>query len=79
MFIRDSRRSYITYSYPELILIANLCLFETPVGVTELILNYVVHTCSEILVGITEITERILVLQSLFLSYTELILIRKYL
>ena len=62
-----------------LLLIIGLCLFETPVGVTELILNYGVHTCSEIPVGITEITERILVLQRLFLSYTELILIRKYL
>ena len=39
MFIRDSRRSYRTYSYPELILITNLCLFGTPVGVTELILK----------------------------------------
>ena len=79
MFIRDSRRSYRTCSYPELILITNLCFLETPVGVTELILNYGVHTCSEIPVGITEITERILVLPSLFLSYTELILIWKYL
>ena len=39
MLIRDSRRSYRTYSYPELILITNLCLFGTPVGVTELILK----------------------------------------
>ena len=39
MFIRDSRRSYRTYSYPELILITNLCLFGTPVGVIELILK----------------------------------------
>ena len=39
MFIRDSRRSYKTYSFPELILITNLCLFGTPVGVTELILK----------------------------------------
>ena len=62
-----------------LLLIAGLCSYGTPVGVTELILNYGVYTCSEIPVGITEITERILVLQSLFLSYTELILIRKYL
>ena len=61
MFIRDFRRSYRTYSYPELILITNLCLFGTPVGVIELILNYGVHTCSKIPVGITEITERILV------------------
>ena len=35
MFIRDSRRSYRTYSYAELILIVDLCAFRTPVGVTE--------------------------------------------
>ena len=60
----------------ELILIQDLIgllSFGTPVGVTELIiiqdlyLYYGVYTCSEIPVGITEITERILVLQSLFL------------
>ena len=39
MFIRDSRRSYRTYSYTELILITDLCAFKTPVGVTDLILN----------------------------------------
>ena len=38
MFIRDSRRSYRTYSYVELILITDLCAFRTPVGVTELML-----------------------------------------
>ena len=38
MFIQDSRRSYRTYPYSELILITDLCLFGTPVGVTELIL-----------------------------------------
>ena len=32
MFIQDSRKSYRTYTY------TNLCLFRTPVGVTELIL-----------------------------------------
>ena len=32
MFIQDSRRSYRTYTYTD------LCLFRTPVGVTELIL-----------------------------------------
>ena len=32
MFIQDSRRSYRTYTYTD------LCLFGTPVGVTELIL-----------------------------------------
>ena len=85
MFIQDSRRSYRSYSYAELILITDVCSFGTPVGVTELIiiqdfyLYYRVYTCSGIPVGITEIMERILVLQSLFLSYTELILIREYL
>ena len=93
MFIRDSRRSYRTYPYSELILITDSCLFETPIGVTELILiqryfytywylylsqisrrslqnlylYYGVYTCSEVPVGITEITERILVLRNLFL------------
>ena len=38
MFIRDSRRSYRTYSYAELILITDLGAFRTPVGVTELML-----------------------------------------
>ena len=38
MFIQDSRRSYRTYSYVELILITDLCAFRTPVGVTELML-----------------------------------------
>ena len=42
-FIRDSHRSYRTYPYSALILIQNLyltdlCLFRTPVGVTELML-----------------------------------------
>ena len=39
MFVQDSRRSYRTYRYSELILITYLCLFRTPVGVTELILK----------------------------------------
>ena len=93
MFVQDSRRSYRTYRYSELILKTDLCLFRTPVGVTELIviqnlylkqtyvysglslelqnlfLKYRVYTCSEIPVGITEITERMLVLQNLFMSY----------
>ena len=43
MFIRDSRRSYRTYSYAELILITNLCLFGTPVGVTELIFMQILY------------------------------------
>ena len=38
MFIRDSRRSYRSYSYAELILITDLCAFRTAVGVTELML-----------------------------------------
>ena len=38
MFIRDSRRSYRTYSYAGLILITDLFSVGTPVGVTELIL-----------------------------------------
>ena len=93
MFVQDSRRSYRTYRYSELILKTDLCLFRTPVGVTELIviqnlylkqtyvysglslelqnlfLKYGVYTCSEIPVGITEITERMLVLQNLFMAY----------
>ena len=93
MFIRDSRRSYRTYPYSELILITDSCLLKTPIGVTEIILiqryfytywylylshisrrslknlylYYGVYTCSEVPVGITEITERILVLRNLFL------------
>ena len=38
MLIRISRRSYRAFSYPELILIIDLCSFGTPVGVTELML-----------------------------------------
>ena len=38
MFIQDSRRSYRAYSYAGLILITDLFLVGTPVGVTELIL-----------------------------------------
>ena len=37
MLIQISRKSYRTYRYSELILITDLCLFRTPVGVTELI------------------------------------------
>ena len=40
MFIRDSRRSYRTYPYSELILIKDFCLFGTPVGGTKLILGF---------------------------------------
>ena len=139
MFIRDSRRSYRTYSYAELILItdlyllrnytygrliligsytyssqilflfrflvyctelihvriliSSLCLFRSPVGVTEpiliqrylntywylylsqisrrslqnLYLSYEVYTCSDLPVGIIEITEHILDLRNLIL------------
>ena len=88
MFIRDSRRSYRTYSYVELILITDLCAFRTPVGVTELMLmlqslnlfggtrRY--HRDYERYTGISE---HILVLRNLYWSYetytclTELILV----
>ena len=71
-FIRDSHRSYRTYPYSALILIQNLyltdlCLFKTPVGVIELMLMLRSLTYSEVPVGTTEITERVLVLQNLFL------------
>ena len=67
MFIRDSRRSYRTYSYAELILMTDLCAFRTPVGVTELMLRSL--TYSEVPIGTTEITEHILVFRSTYLSY----------
>ena len=38
MFIQDSHRSYRAYSHAGLILITDLFLVGTPVGVTELIL-----------------------------------------
>ena len=76
MFIRDSRRSYRTYSYAEPILITDLCAFRTPVGVTELMLmlrslnlfggtrryhrDYGMYT---------GISEHILVLRNLYWSY----------
>ena len=88
MFIRDSRRSYRTYSYVELILITDLCAIRTSVGVTELMLmlrslnlfggtrryhrDYGMYT---------GILEHILVLRNLYWSYgtytclTELILV----
>ena len=69
MFIRDSRSSYRTYSYAELIHITDLCAFKTPVGVTELMLMLRSLTYSEVPVGTTEITERILVFRSTYLSY----------
>ena len=79
MFIRDSRKSYRTYSYPELILItgfsyAVLSLYRylylshiSHRSLQNLHLYYGVYTCSEVPVGITEITERVLVLRNLFL------------
>ena len=67
MFIRDSRRSYRTYSYAELILITDLCAFRIPVGVIELMLMLRSLTYSEVPVGTTEITERVQVLRNLFL------------
>ena len=76
MFIRDSRRSYRTYSYAELILITDLGPFRTPVGVTELMLmlrslnlfrgtrryhrDYGMYT---------GISEHVLVLRNLYWSY----------
>ena len=84
MFIRDSRRSYRAYSYAGLILITDLFSFGTPVGVTELMLMLRSLTYSEVPVGTTEITERILVFRSTYLSYrtytglTELILVYRY-
>ena len=79
MFIWDSRRSYRTYSYPELILITGFSyvvlslyryLYLSQIScrsLQNLYLYYGVYTCSEVPVGITEITERILILQNLFL------------
>ena len=79
MFIRDSRRSYRTYSYPELILItgfsyAVLSLYRylylshiSRRSLQNLHLYDRVYTCSEVPVGITEIMECILILQNLFL------------
>ena len=55
MFIQDSRRSYRTYTYTD------LCLFRTPVGVSELIL--ITDLCGfRTPVGVTELR---LMLQSL--------------
>ena len=50
----------------ELILITDLCAFRTPIGVTELMLMLRSITYSEVPIGTTEITERVLVLQNLF-------------
>ena len=65
-------------------LITCLCLYGTPVGVIELMLMLRSLTYSEVPVGTTEITERILVFRSTYLSYrtytglTELILVYIY-
>ena len=50
-------------------LITGLCLYGTPVGVTELILMLRSLTYSEVPVGTTEISKRILVFRSTYLSY----------
>ena len=86
MFIQDSRRSYRTYTYTD------LCLFRTPVGVTELKLMLQSLNLFE---GTrryhrdygtyTGISEHILVLRNLYWSYetytglTKLILILRIL
>ena len=44
MFIQDSRRSYRTYTYSELILLTDLFSVGTPVGVTELILILILRS-----------------------------------
>ena len=83
MCIQDSRRSYRTYTYTD------LCLFRTPVGVTELIL--IQNLCLfRTPVGVTELR---LMLQSLnllegtrryhrdygtYTGFAELNLIREY-
>ena len=67
MFIQDSHRSYRSYSYAGLILITDIFLVGTPVGVQNLYLCYGVYTCSKVPVGITKITERVQVLRNLFL------------
>ena len=67
MFIQDSRRSYRTYTYTELILITDLCSFGTPVTYiyTELIL--ITDLCSfGTPVGVTEL----ILIQNLYLYKT---------
>ena len=44
MFIQDSRRSYRTYTYSELILLTDLFSVETLVGVTKLILILILRS-----------------------------------
>ena len=69
----------LNYSYPELILITGFSyavlrlyryLYLSQISrrsLQNLYLYYGVYTCSEVPVGITEITEHILILQNLFL------------
>ena len=80
MFIRDSSRSYRSYSYSKIIIITGLYSFGTPVGVTELILifrilflYYRAYTCTKVLVGATHIhyTE-------VPIGTTEILLVQKY-
>ena len=64
--IRISRRSYRSYSYVELMLIPNLCLFKTLVGVTELILIQNLYLTDLFSVGTpVGVTKLILILRSL--------------
>ena len=74
MLIWIFRRSYRSYSYAELMLITNLCLFGTPVGDTDLTLIwnlYLTDLCLfRTLVGVTEL----ILIQNLYL--TELCLFR---
>ena len=44
MFIRISRRSYRTYSYSELMLIKDLCLFLSPTGPVFILISRRTHT-----------------------------------
>ena len=74
MFIQDSRRSYRTYAYTEVLIQRYLYtywyLYLSQISrrsLQNLYLYYGVYTCSEVPVGITEITERVLVLRNLFL------------
>ena len=67
MFIQDSRRSYKSYSYAEIILITDLCSFGTPVGVTKFILVFRILFLSYI--AYAYLTDLILALRNMYLSY----------
>ena len=69
ILIQISRRSYRTYAYIEVLnTYWYLYLFQiSRRSLQNSYLSYGIYICSEVLVGITEITERILVLRSLFL------------